>query len=96
MSPIVMGGRTPISGYLSGQTPVSRTPHYSLGNFGASSPRTGGASVQRYGDIRSSGYHGLSSSPGYDRIRSESPSYSPVSSNYGSSPNYSPRDSNRQ
>jgi|JI10StandDraft_1071094.scaffolds.fasta_scaffold835037_1 hypothetical protein len=70
MSPGIMGNRTPIYSNLGSQTPVNRTPAYTLGNFGASSPRTGGASVSRYGDIRSSVYHGMTSSPGYDRIRS--------------------------
>ena len=68
MSPGVMGRRTPIAGYLGNQTPVNKTPHYSLGNFGNSSPHTVGTSVQRYADLRTSSYRGLTSSPGYDRI----------------------------
>lgn len=92
-TPIVYGG--------GGQTP--HTPRYSLNNLNSSmlSPNPLGSAYQRdrYGDGRFSGLRnmGSSSSPSYsEKMLSQSPNYSPLSS-HQSSPSYSPRgDSNRQ
>lgn len=82
--------RTPIpnlSYNSGGQTPGGATPYYyNLQSFNTmQSP-----AHQRFGDIKHSGNRNLgsSSSPSYsDRISSQSPSYTPLSS-HNSSPSY--------
>lgn len=81
--------RTPIPtlSYNSGaQTPISTPYYYNLQNYNSMQTPVS----QRFGDLRHSGNRnmGSSSSPSYsDRISSQSPSYTPLSS-HNSSPSY--------
>lgn len=89
--------RTPVmNNYLGSQTPY--TPAYSTMNYsGMASPNvSGGVNFlrQQQTSVRSPHYLqsqiANSSSPSYGNVRSQSPSYSPTSSQR-SSPSYSPR-----